>query len=512
LASDSGLDFDLDGMERTVAEVAGERQSVPERIGESSALDFDLDAGEGQRDEPAAPGGVESAASPPPLGDEDTAFDFDLGEDTEAGSQASDLAGADSAIDLDFDLGAGDEGTEDVPGEVADRTGDGGGTGLDLDFDLGAEVEPIAGAADERDGTGLDLDFDLGEVSSQADDGALGLGLDADLGGESVTPAADESEDTIEGTGLDLDFDIGGVDEQGTASLTPADEGMNLDLGEESPSALGDGDLGIELDLPTDRGISEENADDAGLDLGGVVPGEGSAIDLDLTLDAGEDESAGDAAKFDEVSDTVLQLQPDPESLLAGQEPDLTLDDGAGEGAAEASIDTQFRDIFDSGVATDEPDSAGVDLDLTLVAGDSASDLDLTLESDKAIEGEAVEGEAVEGSDAPAADSGGGPAPAATQPEEEGSEDLYETTQYMLRDVPPTESAPRSGGGDEGSELDLGRGISGEIDEFQTKLDLAQAYIDMDDAESARGVLGEVLAEGNAEQQEAAKGLLAKLP
>ena len=57
----------------------------------------------------------------------------------------------------------------------------------------------------------------------------------------------------------------------------------------------------------------------------------------------------------------------------------------------------------------------------------------------------------------------------------------------------------------------LGRGLDGQVDEVQTKLDLAQAYIDMEDFEGARGVLGEVLAEGNPGQQEIAKSLLAKL-
>jgi pilus assembly protein FimV len=48
-------------------------------------------------------------------------------------------------------------------------------------------------------------------------------------------------------------------------------------------------------------------------------------------------------------------------------------------------------------------------------------------------------------------------------------------------------------------------------DEATTKLDLARAYIEMGDSEGARDILGEVLKEGNAGQQDEAKDMLSKL-
>ena len=48
-------------------------------------------------------------------------------------------------------------------------------------------------------------------------------------------------------------------------------------------------------------------------------------------------------------------------------------------------------------------------------------------------------------------------------------------------------------------------------DEVQTKIDLAQVYMEMGDTESARGFLEAVLAEGDAEQQNTAREMLAKL-
>ena len=65
---------------------------------------------------------------------------------------------------------------------------------------------------------------------------------------------------------------------------------------------------------------------------------------------------------------------------------------------------------------------------------------------------------------------------------------------------------------------DWGMGLDDELDfnamdadEVGTKLDLARAYVDMDDKEGAREILGEVMAEGTADQQQQAKELLAKL-
>jgi pilus assembly protein FimV len=48
-------------------------------------------------------------------------------------------------------------------------------------------------------------------------------------------------------------------------------------------------------------------------------------------------------------------------------------------------------------------------------------------------------------------------------------------------------------------------------DEAATKLDLAQAYIDMGDSDGARDILNEVVSEGNAEQKTEAREMLSRL-
>jgi pilus assembly protein FimV len=64
--------------------------------------------------------------------------------------------------------------------------------------------------------------------------------------------------------------------------------------------------------------------------------------------------------------------------------------------------------------------------------------------------------------------------------------------------------------GDQDDE-DAGEGLLEADDEVTTKLDLARAYIDMDDQDSARSILGEVIQEGNAEQKEEAESIISKL-
>jgi pilus assembly protein FimV len=54
-------------------------------------------------------------------------------------------------------------------------------------------------------------------------------------------------------------------------------------------------------------------------------------------------------------------------------------------------------------------------------------------------------------------------------------------------------------------------GLLASEDEVTTKLDLARAYIDMDDQESARSILGEVMQEGNADQKQEAEKIFGQL-
>lgn len=72
------------------------------------------------------------------------------------------------------------------------------------------------------------------------------------------------------------------------------------------------------------------------------------------------------------------------------------------------------------------------------------------------------------------------------------------------------EGVEHDGGDLDSTDLDdlLGDGSGGNAEEVDTKLDLAQAYLDMGDREGAQGILEEVLAEGSDEQKAAAQRLV----
>ena len=56
-----------------------------------------------------------------------------------------------------------------------------------------------------------------------------------------------------------------------------------------------------------------------------------------------------------------------------------------------------------------------------------------------------------------------------------------------------------------------GEGLLASTDEVATKLDLARAYLDMEDPEGARSILQEVLEEGSTEQKSEAESLISKI-
>jgi len=63
----------------------------------------------------------------------------------------------------------------------------------------------------------------------------------------------------------------------------------------------------------------------------------------------------------------------------------------------------------------------------------------------------------------------------------------------------------------EPDDMDFGVSDLTDMDEYETKIDLAKAYIDMGDMEAARGIAEEVLAKGNKDQKFAAQALLDEL-
>lgn len=230
------------------------------------------------------------------------------------------------------------------------------------------------------------------------------------------------------------------------------------------------------------------------------APLEGLDEDFDLSLD-----------DLEAASPAVVAPEPEPEVELE----DFPLDD-----------DLSFGSVLEQQIASEEnlDDLGDFDLDLGAdlpAATQSDDDFLLSLEDDlkdlPAGEVPTVTESALDDLDLSAdfdlslADEMG-----ADEPKDAFTSELDDVNAELERlaqtlDQPeagaPTFTAADAAAAPEDSEFDFLAGS----DEVATKLDLAQAYIDMGDNDGARDILGEVLSEGNEGQKSEAQEMLARL-
>jgi len=267
---------------------------------------------------------------------------------------------------------------------------------------------------------------------------------------------------------LDLDMDDDGADLSGAEELD-----LDLALGADDGADDGDGELDLDLNLDGDldgdldlaSGDDELNLnldDDAG-DLSMLTESDDDdgAIELDmgdddLDLDRGLDDK-GDGLALDTAADLV-DLDLDDVDL---DDVDLGLDDDASgslDSSSTMELDADELDL-DGDLSLDlDSDDDGLSLDL---AGDD-DELSLNLDDDDALDLDL------------------------------GDDDL----------------------GDDDLDLNLDDDLSLDLDEDEdagTKLDLARAYIDMGDGDSAKGVLAEVIKGGSESQIQEANEMLEKI-
>ena len=487
---------------------------------ESSSVDFDL--------------GFQSDGTQAEGASGDSDLDFDLGFDQAAGDAPQEKSGLDLDLtsiggtgaggqdagggsSVDFDLGAGD---------AAAAEGDSGSSSMDFDLSgLDPSLGESRGPATEtplpervsRDDDDLDFDLEgLGEgtlIDSQVppeapagavtqppetadgDNGALDFDLDG-IGGESEGVGSGAMSLDAEFTALDLDLDAAGAGAASSSSqLSALDDDLSsalgFDIGSDSVDAGASPDDALDFGLELDDG-------DAGADVAG-----GADLNLSLDDDSGGEEVSEDTVKLDlgaaipgddsdEALDTVKLQSPEmdaADSAISDLGMDLNLDmDGPEGGESSSAVDTAFGGIFDEDTAAASEDDMALSMDGSDLIPPTAPpspdadpdfpEIDLDFDAEKS--------------------------------QDAAASDEYESTQFMLRDMPAAEGDASAKSGD-GHTLILGGGLSGEVDEVQTKLDLAQAYIDMGDTDGAKGIIDEVLAEGNAAQKQAAMGLLSKL-
>lgn len=332
----------------------------------------------------------------------------------------------------------------------------------------------------------------------------------------------------------------GGHDAPGPAGPpSPGEDDLLLEL--EAVAA----DLADETDDP--RGRRSRAAPAAGR-AGGMEPGAAQSDVVRSKPDSLAEERAAELWK-DAPEDTGPTLAAEPEAddaqdhdaAIRRQEPALPAEPATDDDKADVSfdIDTLVRDDSDSGAADDEAaDDVGAERkgDPTAPAGEAAGDPDLhfshpearavdsaapapttgTLDhgvpddrrEDAALVTPGREASVDTGPRAPGAESpDSGRKPVATDderidpgPDPEGDYGDSTVAPRTVADGRAGHAGTRAFSTEDFSE-----------DEVQTKIDIAQVYMEMGDTDSARGFLEAVLAEGDAEQRDAAREMLAKL-
>jgi len=236
----------------------------------------------------------------------------------------------------------------------------------------------------------------------------------------------------------------------------------NEDLFGGSPASE---DSAEDFSPPQPEGLDEESAD----------AGDDGAIDLDLDTDNGADSSAEDVSLGDDSEDDDLSFD------LPDTDEDGNDSDGDDSGLGEETTEVLDRAASESSDDGDDFDFPTVDVPPEKV--NQAFGTDSQAQFEKAFEELSSHMSEDEAAAKARADQAG--------------------------KVTPDDAAPVGidFGDDDDDLLDLGDdGEEGE--EIDTKIDLARAYIDMGDGEGARGILEEVMDEGNDDQKKEAQSLM----
>jgi pilus assembly protein FimV len=285
------------------------------------------------------------------------------------------------------------------------------------------------------------------------------------------------------------------------SSLSPDSPEMDVDLSldeqlDEEPLGLPESEADAEVVEPvnelefdlSDTGAVEEptdTEDEFSLDI------EAEELEIDI-----KDEAEG------------IDLTDDVEESL-----DLTdIDIGLDEETDDSSVGDGSTDVLEAAV---EEDVADVDMDIDFGLVDTGADLEVAAtEEDIAVdltdEAESLDMDLAEEAESLDMD--------LTEEAKPLDMDLVEDTddETKLDETVPDEAkadeavlVASNDFGDDDDDFDLSS--LDDVDEISTKLDLARAYLDMGDNEGTKGILEEVLADGDDEQKHEASELMAKL-
>ena len=424
------------------------------------------------------------------------ATETDVEEESEAevGESDEDLDLLDlSELTADFD--SGDDALSDQDGPISTLLED---DSLDFDLDLGLDGEEGESVAEES--AGADdalLDADIGEISpeSGSDDALMDLSTELPDSSVSELETEEESSDATESLSLD-ELDLGDPFDD---DALEEDEGAQTEEAEEMLG--GADDLAAALSSFTDEPVAAVSDSD----------------DLAEALTSPEAEQQDESATAQDLGQALSEFNDD-----------LSLDDALetddlGAELADLSADLSLEEKDDAGLEGGLEGVSGLEEPLSVdgLMDEKLEELSLpddNLESDELVLGD-VEQEI------------GGLEDTGDQEDMLADVSLDDLELGELSESEGEELETLDSGddlsdlsdddlmiGDElSSELSMDEPMSelseepDKIDEINTKLDLARAYVEMGDEEGARSILDEVLNEGDEVQKSDAQELLGRL-
>ncbi|MFK7886690.1 MAG: FimV/HubP family polar landmark protein [Gammaproteobacteria bacterium] len=453
----------------------------------------------------------------------DVEMDFNLDDAIDA---AGDNAAADNVIDFDF------SGTATT---AVDEEGDTIREKIEAATEASEDTEEI-----ELAELGIDLDFSSSDVIDEPMTNSQTL----DTGATGQVEALD-----IE-VGEDFDELFGGLDEEMTTLEPDTSEDVNASTNvsetmadfaaaqeQERDKLLDTSELKVEMEELLASAVTMD--DDAGADEAPLLPAsevtgsfsaeiasladDGADVDLDFALDVDDDDATELIESIDIDATQQGEVAADFSADVFGSDEDTVLATALKDVdklGADSMTDNDFGEIFaDDGEGTavikmEDQDFSGdeeatvlaqVPVDLELPIKDNALD-DLSFEGlpDDSDSDDEAFADAVFGStdEAPAAS-----ADDATQEsvsiDLDVGDPLFDDSTAMSENTTMKVAA---------QELALPDMDAGGPSEVGTKLDLARAYMEMGDPDGARGILQEVIEEGDDGQKQDARALLDALP
>ena len=407
-----------------------------------------------------------------------------------------------------------------------DEASDSGG----LDFDIGAGEEPAAPAKSDADEEMLDITasdegediLDVTAAIGLDDVDVSGIGDDEEM--LDISGSSAGSDDLLDITSSEESSGEDLLDVTAAANLEPDTDEDLLDVTAATSAGADSSEL-LDLDIESDseesepESVSEKATVEFDLGDGGDTESEtnNNVIDFDLAAGASDDieseinESESDAQ---EISDSGLEM--DLGDLETDSDNSLDVNFGETKSESEEPIRLDIEDETDTKSSGDEGLSIELDMgnddgiELDLSEEDSGLSLDSGETQSAGLSMEESEEATIEANisdmdfdlslDEPAEDSadseidldldGTVEIPKSTVVEDDDDEEEDHTV-FVPRAAQPEEQSLE--------------------DEIATKLDLAKAYVELGDKDSAKAILDEVMADGNDEQRKQAEDLLGQI-